>query len=338
VLTFNDGVFDAEKVPASIGPSPVQKKKATPPKDVSGESSLQIPESNDEPQDPRLRSKVDQEEVMDSLYRAVSAVGGGRYKDDPDAKAKQQASFEEFTNKENELRQSLDKLDEAAANIEIPTAEDTNDFDDVKYAEEVISSLGARPQPKRSRIEDEGNFSDIGGALASKDEDETLDEEGSLKDADSDESDVSLIPEWLRKENEEAALKKGAGTARRKSFLGSDIDEVFDDTDYEHNMRQLGEYERRRAGNSRQMGIDISDVLGRSVFQSDDYADYKYDNDYQRNRQDGWGAGSFEARKNDLLDYIELDMIALNALMDHKDSVYTTGTCVLRYITFSGGQ
>ena len=37
---------------------------------------------------------------MESRYRAVSAVGGGRYKDDPIEKAKEQAAFKEYMEKE----------------------------------------------------------------------------------------------------------------------------------------------------------------------------------------------------------------------------------------------
>ena len=39
-------------------------------------------------------------------------------------------------------------------------------------------------------------------------------------------------------------------------------------------QQQLAEYERRRAGGTIQMGIDVSDILGRN---SDDGTDYDYD-------------------------------------------------------------
>lgn len=315
-----DGDIDAEAILATIGPRPSRGKKSdtkpsTDPKD--GDVS-----------DPSLLSAVGKKEVMNSLYRAVEAVGGGRYRDDPDAKAQQQESFEQYMLKEKTLRDSLDDPN-LGSDVAVPVDEDAT-MDDVEYAEEVLSSLGSRPKPKRSRIIDPGDYSDKGGVLSSDDYDDTFDESENVKDDDeqpgmtesSDEGD--LMPEWLRKENEEAAKKQSGSIKRRGSFLGSEIDEVFDDTDYEHNMRQLAEYEKRRAGRERQMGIDISDVLGRSAFDTDDYADYKYED--TRGRQGGdWSAASFASRKANLLDYIELDVMELNNLMDHKSSVYSTG-------------
>jgi beta-phosphoglucomutase-like phosphatase (HAD superfamily) len=293
------GDFDAEAILKSIGPRPSRTKK---------ESSI---------------SSVDKDEVMDSVYRSVAAIGGGRYRDNPEMAKKQQSSFEEFIEKENRLRNSLD--DPSAV---LPPRDDDlpSPEDDVEYAEEVLASMGPRPKANVARIKDAGNNMDRGDVLADDDEsdfesdDEDDDEEDEVEATVIGEGDdVGLMPEWLRKENEEASGSK------RKSFLGNDIDEVFDDTDYDHNMRQLAEYERRRAGRSTQIGIDISDVLGRRAFDSDDYADYKYDDDYFRDRRDLWGNKSFTARKKDLMEYIELDGLELNSLMDHKDSVYSTG-------------
>ena len=304
-----DGDIDADKILASIGPRPTRKKK-------SGTSSQRQKGESDET-GTKGESTVGENEVISSMYRAASAMGGGRFKDDPDEDMRQKASFEEFIKKENEVRQSLDKP------VEPPEGEslvDTN-LDDVEYAEEVLSSLGPRPKPKRTRITDEGDFSDKGGVLASEDDDEDEDnEESGTEDiAFEDEQYQPDMPEWLRREKED---EKSGKPLRSKTFLGKDIDEVFDDTDFDKNTRQLHEYEQRRTGRERQMGIDISDVLGRT---SDDYADYKYDNDYQRGRQENWGTVSFETRKKDLLDYTELEVLELNALMDHKNSVYATG-------------
>lgn len=320
VLLGNDGDFDANKILATIGPRPVRNKNIN--------KTTKAEETNVN----TLYNSVDQDEVIQSRYRAVSAVGGGRYKDDPEARAREQASYEEYLKKENQVRQSLESDDvdpDIIANIELPDRTNSTLLDDVKYAEEVIATLGSRPKPKRARIiQDEGAFSDNGGVLAFNDIDEDMMDDEDEDDSVDNEND-SGVPEWLRKEQEEAKASPKKG---RKSFLGSDLDEVFDDTDYEHNMRQLAEYERRRSGDSRNpMGIDISDVLGRSrssMYQSDDYADYKYDkNDYGRiqGSMDDWGTGNFERRKQDLLDYIELDVRGINSLMDHKDSVHSTG-------------
>ena len=308
-----DGDFDAEKILSTIGPRPKRRKQ--------GAVSDAEPDSESE-NDFSQGSSVDQKEVMDSLYRSVSAIGGGRFRDDPEQDTKQKEEFQEFMKKESEMRESLDVVSEGETSAKQIS-------DDVEYAEEVLASLGPRPQPKRTRITDEGGYSDMGGVLASESDDDDDDDDGidngnvvSAGDNDIIDSDTDPeMPEWLRRETEEAR----AGGATRTTFRGSEIDEVFDDTDYDHNMRQLAEYERRRAGKERQMGIDISDILGRSAYESDDYADYKFDSNYQRGRQDDWDATSFANKKANLLDYTELEVMELNALMDHKDSVYSTG-------------
>lgn len=285
------GDFDADAILATIGPRPSRQRSA------------QTPRSGDIVTD----STVDDGDVADSLYRAVSAVGGGRYRDDPKSDAATRASYTEFLEREAEVRNSMDNENiDPAENVDAQ-----NIGDGVEYAEEVLSSLGSRPRPKRARIIDPGDFSDRGGALASEEEieDDTSDD---------DDFDLGLMPEWLRKESE-GENKPNLG------FRGSEMGNVFDDTDYEHNTRQLAEYERRRAGKTRSMGIDISDVLGRSQVTSDDYAEYNFDNDYFRERQDSWGTESFQNRKKNLLEYRELNVAELNVLMDHKDSVYSTG-------------
>jgi beta-phosphoglucomutase-like phosphatase (HAD superfamily) len=298
----DDGDFDASAILASIGPRPSRKK--------NNNSELDDIDSSQ-------ASEVKRNDVIDSLFRSVSAIGGGRYKDDPFSKQQEKSAFEEFVMKESKMRESLDDPNNLAltknygGNLPTPT-------DDEDYAEKVLSSLGNRPKPKRKAIVNEGDFSDRGGVLASEDAGDD-EEDDSDQISSSNLMDIDHIPEWLKKENEEA--RKGQGVA--KSFLGNEIDEVFDNDKYEHNMRQLAEYERRRSGRSHQIGIDISDVLGRRDF--DDYADFKYDDANLRSRITGQNDESFLSRKASLLDYIELDVGEINALMDHKDSVYSTG-------------
>jgi beta-phosphoglucomutase-like phosphatase (HAD superfamily) len=326
-IAKEDGDFDAEKILSTIGPRPTRKRKA----DGRPEGSSAGPASTTPAKDDESipQSSLDPAEVSESLYRAVSAVGGGRTRDDPEAKAKEKASFAEFMEKENELRQSLDNLDEEVSN-EVSKLDD--DFDDEEYAEDALASIGPRPAPKRRKIS-ETEYSDKGIALSDDDDDEEdaydsppaersqMIEKGETESTGTRSSGDDLIPGWLRKERESALSREGS-SSRRGGFLGSDIDDVFDDDDYEHNMRQLAEYERRRAGGRKQMGIDISDVLGRS---SDDYADYTFDDNYFRGKKSGWGASGFEARKANLMEYTELDVMEVNNLMDHKDSVYSTG-------------
>ncbi|GAX25851.1 hypothetical protein FisN_6Hh111 [Fistulifera solaris] len=308
----SDGDFDADKILATIGKRPERRRK-----DSDSQNKI---DSNTVAQD--QKSSINEKEVIDSMFRSVSAVGGGRYRDDPDEYAKQKAYYEEIVNKEKEIRESIQSDDSVDPDLDVTS------LDDVEYANQVIASLGPRPKPKRIRILDEGQFSDQGGALAFEQDDDDDDEEEDEIEEDlrnnlqSLESDYPPdMPEWLRREQDEARSRNG----RPKNFPGNTIDQVFDDTDYDKNLRQLAEYERRRAGKGRQMGIDISDVLGRSILETDDYADYKFDNDYQRGRQDNWGSVSFASRKADLMEYTELDVAQLNALIDHRDSTYSTG-------------
>ena len=311
-----DGDFDAATILATIGPRPVRKKKDAV---VDNDGMDQIPTS----------ATIKQEDVIDSLFRSVSAVGGGRYKDDPVAKQQERSSFEEFVLKESRMRESLDdpSLSSRTTLDDLQLPEPT---DDTNYAKEVLSSIGPRPTRKSKRSMNAREYSDRGGVLAldatdeeeddDDEDDDDEDDENDAKDTASTKADFDLVPEWLRKENEEA--KKGSAIS--STLSGAEIDVVFDNDRYEHNMRQLAEYEKRRKGQSRSMGIDISDVLGRR--DSDDYADFKYDDDFLRSRQsDGWSYGTFSNRKANLLDYIELDVQEINALMDHKDSVYSTG-------------
>jgi beta-phosphoglucomutase-like phosphatase (HAD superfamily) len=333
-----DGDFDAATILSTIGPRPTRRKTTTsnPYGNVNSVSdsdaklsietfgpSTVAENSNDnrysskEVENARFQSDVDEAEVFNSLYRSVSAVGGGRYKDDPEAKAKQQAAFSDYMKKENRLRHSLDTLGSDSEGVDFNT---DIPFDDIEYADEVISSLGARPTPKRTRVLDEEGLSD--GKSREKDDvglDDISDTDIVSGMVDSIDDETIEMPDWLRRENESRGVYD--------RFQGGEIDSVFDDTDSEKNLRQLAEYEKRRSGKQlKHMGIDVSDVLGRSSFEIDDYADYKFDDSYQRGKLPGsLGTATFEGRKRNLLDYRELEVAELNNLMDHKDSVYSTG-------------
>lgn len=279
-----DGDFDADAVLSAIGPRPARTMKTTDP------------------------------EMADSLYRAVSAVGGGKYKDDTEMDAKQKSSFLEFVEKQAQARQSLDEntlLENVEANIGEPVSVDSEE-----YAEKLIASLGERPKPKRGRFLSAEELSDRGGLRPGAIDD--MDDEDEEDEDEDGEFELGMIPEWLKKEN-------ALDSRRRKTMRGEEVDDAFDDSYYEHNARQLAEFERRRRGLGKTMGIDISDVLGRSKVETDDYADFKYDDPYTRNAQVDWGSSAFHARKQNLLEYIELDLEDVNNLMNHKDSVYSTG-------------
>lgn len=307
ILT-SDGDFDAQKILSTIGPRPTRKKK--------------VADSSNSNDDTKYKSELDPIQVSESVFRSVAAVGGGRLKDDVEAREQEKANFEDYLKKEDELRRSLDSIDEEAKKL---AQESDIRIDDPSYAQDVLASIGPRPVFKKARkqVLDEKVLSDSGGVAYADDEDE--------EEADEDNSDVDddipsrmgPVPDWLKKERE--VMKKKAGYESSGGFSGRNIDEIFDDDKYDHNLRQLHEYEQRRSGRQKQMGIDISDVLGSRARGSDDYADYTYDTDYFRGREDGWGAASFEARKANLLQYVELSTPELNNLMDHRASVYATG-------------
>ncbi|KAL3913158.1 MAG: hypothetical protein SGILL_006601, partial [Bacillariaceae sp.] len=172
---------------------------------------------------------------------------------------------------------------------------------------------------------DERTLSDMGGVRSSKSLDDIVSHEssdqGSIapEEVESSPTFDDLVPGWLKKDRE--AVAKSRDESDDLGLPGRDIDEAFDDDTYDRNLRQLHEYEQRRG--TKQMGIDVSDIFGKRG--SDDYQDYTYDTDYLRERRDGWGATNFEARKENLLQYIELDPAEVNGVMDQKESVYATG-------------
>jgi beta-phosphoglucomutase-like phosphatase (HAD superfamily) len=304
----SDGDFDAAKILSTIGPRPV-RKKAQGSATASDTTDL---ESDENTIDDALRSDVDPSEVADAIYRSVAAAGGGRGKEDEELKEKDRAEYEDYLAKEKEMRRNLDQREEEISDAAI--TEDI-DIDDPGYAEEA---LGPRPVVKRMKREvlDERELSDRGGIRATDDdEDEEEEEDDGTDDAIDDSAFDDLVPGWLKKEREAVAKSREEGS---DGFLGSDIDEVFDDDKYDQNLRQLHEYEQRRSG-GKQMGIDVTDVFGQRG--SDDYGDYTHDTDYLREREDDeWGERSLKARKTNLLQYIELDPAEVNNLIAYKDS------------------
>uniref|UniRef100_A0A7S3KY64 Uncharacterized protein n=1 Tax=Amphora coffeiformis TaxID=265554 RepID=A0A7S3KY64_9STRA len=302
-----DGDFDADKILSAIGPRPKRGEK----KAVTNTVSLDKKSATE-----NTDKTLDEGEIVSSLYRSVSAVGGGRYKDDQEGRAKDQAEFQSFLEKEKSLRKSLDE------STELTSVDVDEEFNEEEYAEDVLSSLGPRPKPRRSRKIDPGELSDMGGVVSEDDSwngDDEDEDELSVDMIEDGVKDASTMPEWLKRENEEAK----SPTKKRKTFLGEEVEDAFDDDQYEKNMRQLAEYERRRAGNKPSMGIDISDVLGRRDI--DDYKDYKFEERMYTSERRGWGVASFEDRKRNLVQYTELDLGEVNALMDHRDSVHSTG-------------
>ena len=309
-VMLDGGDFDAQKILSSIGPRPKRVKKKT--------------EDSESVQDPALKSSIDEKDVAASLYRSVSAAGGGRFKDDPSG----EASFMDFLEQEKSMRETVDNIPDDQLSVD----SSEGGFDDEEYADRAMSEIGPRPVTKKYNRVDEGYLSDNSGRLAGDDFSDDSEDEG--------ENDISMqddetaafdedIPEWVKQERE------ARDNPRRKTFLSAnDIEDSFPDDEYEHNMRQLAEYERRRAGKEpRQMGIDISDVLGprrRQDFETDDYKDYKYDDDYYHGTRVGWGQTTFDTRKRDLLEYTELDVPLLNALMEQRDAVSSSG--VSRYM------
>jgi len=314
-IMTSDGDFDAAKILSTIGPRPV-RKKAQGSTTTSDTTDL---ESDENTTDDALRSDIDPSEVADAIYRSVAAAGGGRGKEDEELKEKDRAEYENYLAKEEEMRRNLDQREEEIVDAAI--TEDI-DIDDPGYAEEA---LGPRPVVKRikRKVLDERELSDRGGVRVTQEEEDEDDNDNDDEDEDDETVDDAiddsafddLVPGWLKKEREAVAKSREEGS---DGFLGSDIDEVFDDDKYDQNLRQLHEYEQRRSG-GKQMGIDVSDVFGQRG--SDDYGDYTHDTDYLRDRQDEeWEERSLKARKANLLQYIELDPAEVNNLIAYKDS------------------
>jgi len=310
----DDGDFDAEKVLSTIGPRPKKRTKPS-------EPSASTPGGS--------KSDIDSNEVADAIYRSVAATGGiGR--EDQAVRKKDREEYEAYLKKEQEMKMGLDKLEDEIEEVESEVAEfEDLDINDPDYAEEVLQP---RPFVKRKRKLDEGALSDMGGFLAGS---SNLEEE-----EDSDEDDESGfeddVPDWLKKEREAAGQSKGGGVWRRKerktagrsdsrgvggAFLGIGDDDVLGDDTY--GRETLEEYEKRKAGQRTNMGIDIRDALGR--LGSDDPVDPKYGNDRFGGKQSGWGQEDFEARKTRLLGYIQLDVSEVNNLIALKESVFATG-------------
>ena len=296
-----DGDVDAEKLLASIGPRPKRQKRDDSNSPSSGSS-------------PPARG----DEVTDSLYRTVSAVGGGRYKDDPEKQVEQKRAFVSFRQREEELRKYFDS-GEAPELAERP---EDDDFNIDEYAEEALSSLGPRPSYRKSHVVNEREFSDMGGVLSleSDDIDDEVSEPVSEEYPIPPESNLSGpdVPDWLKEEQEIRSLPRRGKEASPKV----NVEDSFDDTDYEKNLRQLAEFQRRRSGKTGVLGIDIADAL---VGSSDDYADYKFE-DAMNRAGERWGEKNYQSARRDMLEYRQLNLVEVTRLMDTKDSVHVTGT------------
>jgi beta-phosphoglucomutase-like phosphatase (HAD superfamily) len=326
----DDGDINVEKVMSKIGPRPTRSKKVT--SDVrsrvsvgvAAASSASVTEesaagsSDDSKVTARKgQSELDSEDIAQQVFRSISAIGGGRTKDNSEAKAKEMAAFQEFVRKEDEYRETLDFVEESLTNSTLDELgiEETivnENIDDDTYVKEVLAAVGPRPKRERklSPTDAERVYSDTGGFLSDDDEDD--DDEIEDDDIGALSAEDELVPEWLRGEK---GTRRQAGSSDRG-----------DDEEYEKNMRQLREYEQRRASNRpKQMGIDISDVLGGGMFSDDEYDKYAYDDNVSRGWERGRSFSSFDSRKRNLLDYTELTVQELNLLMDNKDSVLATG-------------
>ena len=317
---MKDGDIDAEKILSSIGPRPTRTRKRSTDDTVRNTGSVTPPTSavsltDEQPQEGGT-TQMESEEILDPMFRSISAIGGGRTKDDPEAKAKEKSAFEKFMQKQEEVRETLDEIDatlvsktleEALDELGYEETEPSSEIvDDESYSKEVLASIGSRPARERklSTEEYERVFSDNGGVTPDEDDEEEDDE--SATDLEED----ALVPEWMRK------AKDGGGSVDSRGRL-----DFKDEEEHERNMEQLREYEQRRASQRpRQMGIDISDVFERDIHSDNDYA-YETPGGWERGRS----FSGFESRKANLLDYKELDVAELNLLMDTKGSVLATG-------------
>lgn len=293
--------------------------------------------------------------ATDQMYRSVSTKGGKKETDDE--RAVNKAAYERFLRKEEELRRKIDDMDSEDGAKDIPVVEvgDDEDFDDEEYAANVLSSLGPRRKGKKKEEEGERSYARDDGAAAAapqpferdglvEDEVELIEalpaEEGpTQKPSAAAAGEKEPLPEWLQRERD--AMKdwdsyydnrrtegvdrdsssSGEGTAGSRAYLEDGRDNDEEEVDHEKNQRQAEEFERKRSSRGRSMGISIGDVFGRDYFGPDD--DY---DDYSLTKGRGVGSfSSFESRKENLLEYTELNVLELNALMEHKDSPFATG-------------
>ena len=143
----------------------------------------------------------------------------GRTKDDPEAKAKERSAFEAFVLKQAKVRENLDTVDLTLKNKTFDEALDELGFeqqaaspetlDDQEYANEILDSVGARPERERklSPAEYERVYSDNGGVLPDDDDDESDD---ISDDDDDDDGDDELVPPWMRKAKDGVESRVGS--------------------------------------------------------------------------------------------------------------------------------
>jgi len=209
--------------------------------------------------------------------------------------------------------------DVTSADLNIKEIEDIN-----KYAEEALSSLGARPKvPDKKedpKIQSSSNKkTSPTSATAPSNNNRGTSSTKPMRMKNSSSSSRVLqerMPDWLRREMEETRGEEFSITDEYEEDDDDDDDDddIESDDIYLENERQAEEFGTKVLGATK--AIDLGSVLGRDVFSSDGLDEY--DNLEEQRLSDDFS--SFAARKANLLEYTVLSVAELNALMEHKST------------------
>ena len=304
------GDIDADVVLASIGQRPSRKNKKYDQRDETA-SFQTIPDNPENDEEMKWTGST----YADQLFRNVAAVNRGMSGTSSDEKIENKAAFEEFLKKDEEMRQKMQNL-----SSEMPVG-NGEDFDAESYAQNALSSIGSRPQINRRRnvvSEDERQYNVESELTEAIEENENELKKLSLRKEINRQLPSSIsekMPNWLRREQEERGFAEEFNLSNEDTTFTEDY---TDQVDFEENLRQAEEFERKTSRAPKQ--ISIGDIFGRDYFGPDDYGDY-----YSSGKGGDNSFSSFEARKNNLLEYTELSVAELNKLMDYKNSALETG-------------
>ena len=254
----------------------------------------------------------DKTSISDQLYRSLTPEGSLR--DDPGAKEKDKAAFEEYLKKEQEMRNQVESMDVPKADVmgkvsfsdENERTESSEEFIDLdkvdSYVDNALDSIGPRPEVRKRSRGTPDNVRDY------------TDMRSGDMDGGENEEDDENVPEWVKMERlQEADRKKAA-------FDASADDAYLDELDYEEKERQAIEFERETSTSAE---IDIGEIIGRDYYGPGDESD---DDFYSLDKGRGSSTfSSFEKRKKTLLEYTELSVAELNSLIEYKEAESVTG-------------
>lgn len=231
-------------------------------------------------------------DIAGDRYRAISA---GML--DKETRDKDEAAFRDFLKREEEMEKQLD----AAGDETLP-----EDFDINAYADDIMSEIKPRPQiRKRKDFMSQEQLDDEKKKKAIFGDDEVVYDKRLERDISPD----TGMPDWLRMEQEERG-----GTKAQDLDDDDEFDTVERQMEIEERQKKADEYLKKKSGGA----IDIADVLGREYFGPMDDSEDNYELKYST-------FSSFEARKEELLQYTELTVEDVNNVVDYKIDPSATG-------------